>query len=101
MGDMRIGAACAILCALGIPALAQDKNALSVGTGFAAGVYYPMGEGIAKVVSKSMRGYTAKVEVTGGSVDNLKLLATNRIDVGFSMADASWDAYKGADKFKS
>jgi TRAP-type uncharacterized transport system substrate-binding protein len=44
---------CTILCALGFPALAQDNNALSVRTGFAAGVYYPMGEGIAKVVSKS------------------------------------------------
>ena len=101
MGGIRIAAVCAILCALGFPALAQDKNALSVGTGFAAGVYYPMGEGIAKVVSKHMPGYAAKVEVTGGSVDNLKLLATSRIDVGFSMADASWDAYNGADKFKS
>ena len=53
MGGIRIAAVCAILCALGFPALAQDKNALSVGTGFAAGVYYPMGKGIAKVVSKS------------------------------------------------
>jgi len=53
MAGIRIAAVCAILCALGFPALAQDKNALSVGTGFAARVYYPMGEGIAKVVSKS------------------------------------------------
>lgn len=97
----RIVAVLAILCASGFPVLAQDKNALSIGTGFATGVYFPMGEGVAKVVSKYMPGYSAKVEVTGGSVDNLKLLSTNRIDVGFSMADASWDAYNGADKFKS
>ena len=90
-----------ILSALSLSVVAQEKSALYVGTGFAAGVYYPLGGGIAKVVSKHMQGYSAKVEVTGGSVDNLKLLATNRIDVGFSMADASWDAYNGADKFKS
>ena len=53
MGGIRIAAVCANLCASGFPALAQDKSALSAGTGFAAGVYYPMGEGIAKVVSKS------------------------------------------------
>lgn len=101
MRGIRIGVVFVFLCALGFPALAQEKNGLSVGTGFASGVYYPMGEGIVKVVSKYMPGYSAKVEVTGGSVDNLKLLSTNRIDVGFSMADASWDAYNGADKFKS
>jgi TRAP transporter TAXI family solute receptor len=60
-----------------------------------------MGNGIASVISRHMTGYSAKVEATGGSVDNLKLLATNRIDLGFSMADASWDAYSGLDKFKS
>jgi TRAP-type uncharacterized transport system substrate-binding protein len=52
MGGIRSGAVCAILCALGVPASAQDKNAFSVGTGLAAGAYYPMGEGVAKVVSK-------------------------------------------------
>jgi TRAP transporter TAXI family solute receptor len=91
----------ALLSAFGFPAVAQNKNDLAIGTGFASGVYFPMGGGIAKVVSKYMPGYSAKVEVTGGSVDNLKLIATKRIDIGFSMADASWDAYKGADKFKS
>jgi uncharacterized protein len=101
MPGFRIGAGFLILCALVVPVLAQDKRDLSVGTGFATGVYYPMGEGIAKVVAKYMPGYSAKVDVTGGSVDNLKLLSTNRIDVGFSMADASWDAYSGTDKFKS
>ena len=101
MHGFRFGVVLALLSAIGSPALAQEKTSVSVGTGFASGVYHPMGGGIVKVVSKYMRGYSSKVEVTGGSVDNLKLLAANRIDVGFSMADASWDAYNGADKFKS
>jgi TRAP transporter TAXI family solute receptor len=42
----------------------------------------------------------ATAEVTGGSVDNLKLIATGQPYIGFSMADAGQDAYRGEDKFK-
>lgn len=101
MPVFRISTILVWLCALATPVLAQDKSSLTIGTGFPSGVYYPMGGGIAKIVSKHMPGYSAKVEATGGSVDNLKLLSTNRIDIGFSMADASLDAYTGTDKFKS
>jgi ADP-ribose pyrophosphatase YjhB (NUDIX family) len=51
-------------------------------------------------LSKSVPGLTATAEVTGGSVDNLKLINAGKSEVGFSMADAGWDAYQGLDKFK-
>jgi TRAP transporter TAXI family solute receptor len=38
--------------------------------------------------------------VTGGSVDNLKLIGSGKPYVGFSMTDAALDAYRGEDKFK-
>jgi TRAP transporter TAXI family solute receptor len=38
---------------------------------------------------------------TGGSVDNLKLIASGQSELGFSMADAALDAFNGQDKFKS
>ena len=38
--------------------------------------------------------------MTGGSVDNLKLINAGKSEVAFSMADAGWDAYQGIDKFK-
>src|SRR5262252_756835 len=37
---------------------------------------------------------------TGGTVDNLKLIATGKPYIAFSMADAGQDAYRGEDKFK-
>src|SRR5215475_3635387 len=80
-------------------ALAQQKT-IAIGTGGTGGVYYPMGGGLANVLSKSMRGVQATAEVTGGSVDNLKLIGTGQSELGFSMADAALDAYKGEDKFK-
>jgi TRAP transporter TAXI family solute receptor len=79
---------------------AQAQN-ISIGTGGTGGVYYPMGGGIAAVLSKYVPGMEATAEVTGGSVDNLKLIASGKPYVGFSMADAAQDALRGEDKFKS
>ncbi|TAK47160.1 MAG: TAXI family TRAP transporter solute-binding subunit [Xanthobacteraceae bacterium] len=86
--------------ALTASALAQQKT-LSIGTGGTGGVYYPLGGAIANVLSKNLPNLQATAEVTGGSVDNLKLIGSGQSDVGFSMADAALDAFKGEDKFKS
>jgi uncharacterized protein len=59
-----------------------------------------MGGGLAAVLSKYVPGMQATAEVTGGSVDNLKLIGTDKPYVGFTMADAGLDALRGEDKFK-
>jgi TRAP transporter TAXI family solute receptor len=59
-----------------------------------------MGGGIAAVLSKHVPGMQATAEVTGGSVDNLKLIASGKPYVGFSMTDAAQDAFRGEEKFK-
>ncbi|MFL5125857.1 MAG: TAXI family TRAP transporter solute-binding subunit [Microvirga sp.] len=78
---------------------AQQKT-MSIGTGGTGGVYYPLGGAMANVLSKYLPGVQATAEVTGGSVDNLKLINTGKPYVGFSMTDAAQDAFKGEDKFK-
>lgn len=90
-------AACALVA---LPAAAQEKLNLSIGTGGTGGVYYPLGGGLANVLSKHVPGMAATAEVTGGSVDNLKLIGTGKPYLGFSMTDAALDASKGEDKFK-
>ncbi len=98
----RIAAAlAATLLGIAAPAIAQEKINLSIGTGGTGGVYYPLGGGIANVLSKYVPGMQATAEVTGGSVDNLKLIGTGKPYIGFTMADAGQDAYRGEDKFKS
>jgi TRAP transporter solute receptor, TAXI family len=83
--------------AFAVAAIAQN---ISIGTGGTGGVYYPMGGGLAAVLSKYVPGMQATAEVTGGSVDNLKLIGTEKPYIGFTMADAGLDALKGEDKFK-
>jgi TRAP transporter TAXI family solute receptor len=72
---------------------------ISIATGGTGGVYYPLGGGMAAVLTKNIPGMQATAEVTGGSVDNLKLVGTGKPYVGMVMSDAAQDAYKGVDKF--
>lgn len=89
----------AALVAVSAPVVAQDKINLSIGTGGTGGVYYPMGGGIAAALSKHVPGMEATAEVTGGSVDNLKLVGSGKPYIGLSMVDAGLDAYNGQGKF--
>ena len=99
---MRLLASAAFSAALAFSgtALAQEKYSLSIATGGTGGVYYPIGGALANLLSKYVPGMQATAEVTGGSVDNLKLIATGKPYIAFSMADAGQDAYRGEDKFK-
>ncbi len=89
----------AVLACAALPALAAAQN-LSIATGGTGGVYYPLGGGMASVLSKHVPGMAATAEVTGGSVDNLKLIGSGKPYIALSMADAALDAAKGEDKFK-
>jgi uncharacterized protein len=85
--------------AAGLTMQFAHAQGLSIGTGGTGGVYYPLGGGMASLLTKHL-GVQATAEVTGASVDNLKFIRAGKMDVGFTMADAAWDAYQGADKFK-
>jgi TRAP transporter TAXI family solute receptor len=98
----RTGLALAVLSlgvAIGGAAMAQQMN-IAIATGGTGGVYYPMGGGMANVLSKHLPGVQATARVTGGSVDNLKLIGSKQSEVALVMVDAARDALQGEDKFK-
>ncbi len=98
----RMGLALAVVAlgaAIGGAALAQQQN-IAIATGGTGGVYYPMGGGMANVLSKHLPGVEATARVTGGSVDNLKLIGSQQSEVALTMVDAALTALKGEDKFK-
>jgi len=92
----------AVVAAFGVAAAdAQDKKVrLSIGTGGTGGVYYPLGGGLAAMLSKYVPGVEATAEVTAGSIANLQLIGSGKSEIAFTMADAAWDAVNGLDKFK-
>ena len=81
-------------------AFAQQGLNIAIATGGTGGVYYPLGGGMANVLSKHVPGVQASARVTGGSVDNLKLIGSQQSEVALVMVDAALDALKGEDKFK-
>src|SRR5450759_4887208 len=91
---------CALFASLAL-SLGASAQTISIATGGTGGVYYPLGGGMAAVLSKHVPGMQATAEVTGGSVDNLKLIDSSKSYIGFTMADAAQDAYRGEDKFKA
>ena len=94
-----IFAAAASLClfiSFGIEcASAQVKSRIAIGTGGTGGVYYPLGGGLAALISKHLPGVEATAEVTTASVDNMKLLHANRVALVFTLPDTALDAYQG------
>ena len=80
-------------------AVGQGLN-IAIATGGTGGVYYPLGGGMANVLSKHVPGVQATARVTGGSVDNLKLIGSQQSEVALVMVDAALDALNGQDKFK-
>jgi TRAP transporter TAXI family solute receptor len=83
---------------LALAGAAQAQN-ISIATGGTGGVYYPLGGGMAAVLSKYVPGMQATAEVTGGSVANLQLIGTGKSYIALTQADAAIDAVRGEDKF--
>ncbi len=83
---------------LAFAATTQAQN-ISIATGGTGGVYYPLGGGMAAVLSKRVPGMQATAEVTGGSVANLQLIGSGKPYIALTQADAAIDAVRGQDKF--
>jgi len=90
-------AALALMGVSGAPA--QQARQLSIATGGTGGIYYPLAGGFGTILTKELPGITATAEVTGGSLDNMKLVGAGNADVAFTQVDTGLDAVNGKDKF--
>lgn len=72
---------------------------ISIGTGGTGGIYYPYGGGVAEVWSKNVEGVKAVAEVTGASVENVKLAHKGETVIGEVMGDVAEAGYNGLGKF--
>ncbi len=76
-----------------VPALADDF--VNVLTGGTAGVYYPLGVAISKVVTDKVPGTRPSVQATKGSVENLNLIQGGKGEIGFTLGDSLAAAVAG------
>ncbi len=97
---LQVGAGLTAAGLIGFPSVAWAKRLrLTIVTGSTGGVFYPYGGGLAKVLTEKGKDIQATAQVTGGSVDNLKLLG-EEADIGFSTIDSAFDAMKGVGAYK-
>jgi len=82
-----------------VPASARTTF-VSIGTGGTGGIYYPYGGGVAEIWSKYVKGVKAVAEVTGASVENVKLAHKGETVIGEVMGDVAVAGYNGLSKFK-
>lgn len=80
------------------PAMAQQQ--LSVATGGTGGVYFPIGGGIAELISNHLDGYSAVAEVTGASVENMAYIHSGDADFALAIADTLTQARTGTGAFE-
>jgi len=88
-----------IILAIAGPVAAKIQF-VSIGTGGTGGIYYPYGGGVAEIWSKYVKDVKAVAEVTGASVENVKLAHKGETVIGEVMGDVAVAGLKGLSKFK-
>ncbi|ESR22616.1 TAXI family TRAP transporter solute-binding subunit [Lutibaculum baratangense] len=79
------------------PAVAQER--ISIGTGGTGGLFYVIGAGMADVLNKHMENTTARAEVTGASIENIRRVAADQMQIGFSSSSTLYEAKNGEGAF--
>ena len=83
-----------MLVSFGASAFAAIPKFMTVGTGSTGGAYYPIGVAIAEVLTSKL-GTQATAEVTGGTLDNLRLINDGDCDLGIAQGNNMMDAFNG------
>jgi len=82
----------AIFVLIVIPS-SHAQQFISFGTGTEGGLYYIWGGGWAKVMNKALQGIEVTAESTGGSTANCQLIERGKLQIGFSLAQVTYDMY--------
>jgi hypothetical protein len=82
----------AISLTLSLPS-SEAQQFVSFGTGTEGGLYYIWGGGWAKVMNKALQGVEVTAESTGGSTANCQLIERGKLQLGFSLAQVTYDMY--------
>ncbi len=79
---------------------ASAKTFVSIATGGTGGTYYPLGGGIADILTRHLGDVQVTSETGNASVANINLLGTHQIEMVFAQNDIAYWAAKGMGPFK-
>ncbi|MEN6615279.1 MAG: TAXI family TRAP transporter solute-binding subunit, partial [Syntrophorhabdus sp.] len=78
---------------------ALSKSRITIATGTMGGIYFVIGGGIARLLTKYTSAESV-AEITTGSLENCELVAAKRSHLGLTTADTAYDAFRGAGRFQ-
>lgn len=77
----------------------QSSSQLSIGTASMGGAFYPVGQEIANLMNKYVDGINVTAEVTGGAIENPRLIHTGDIEMGLTNSNLAYFAFNGEDPY--
>ena len=86
--------------ALGLTLVPAHAKELRIGTASQGGAFYPVGQAISTLVNKHADGLTMVPVVTGGSVQNPKLVNSKEVIIAITNNNLAVLANKGAAMYK-
>lgn len=98
-GFLRTGLLLAFATTVSSVASAEER--VAIGTGGTGGLFYIVGAGMAEVINKHLEGVTARAEVTGASVENIRRVSAGQEQIGFSSSSTLFEASVGEKPFSA
>lgn len=80
---------------------AQSPQELAIATASSGGAWFPIGAGMSEVIKQSVKGVQARVQTTGGGVENVKLVHDGKTEIGITISYLAYNGYNGIDPYKS
>lgn len=78
---------------------ASSPEFIVIASGSPGGVYFPLGAGMANIISRDVDGVIAQSESTGASVENVRYVGRKESEMGMAMANVAYSAYAGEGDF--
>jgi uncharacterized protein len=91
----------AVLGGMGRAVAAPDQVSITVATGPVGGLYHPVGGAICTLVNENRdtHGITCTIDITRGSVGNIRDLRDGDVDLAMAQSDWQHDAFRGTGPF--
>ena len=81
---------------------AEEQETVTIATGRVGGLYHPVGGAICKLADESLaeQGLSCTVDITGGSIPNIKDLRKRNVDLALVQSDLQQEAVDGTGPFE-
>lgn len=73
---------------------------IAVATASSGGAWYPIGAAMAEIINQAVENVEARVQTTGGGVENVKLVNDRDAELGITISYLAYNGYNGIEPYK-